>query len=224
MTAKRATTGWPVEMPPRMPPAWLERKSGLPSLPMRISSAFSSPESAAAAKPSPISTPLTALMRHQRGGEVGIELAVDRRAEPGRHAFGHDLDHRADGRAGLAHAVEIVARRTAPPSASGQKNGLRRDLVPVPVARGRSCAGPSAPARRARRTPGHDLARDRAGRDARRRLARRGAAAAAIIAHAVFHVIGVVGMARPVLVSRSRNSPSSAGRHSRSAARSACRW
>ena len=24
LTAKRATIGWPVEMPPRMPPAWLE--------------------------------------------------------------------------------------------------------------------------------------------------------------------------------------------------------
>jgi phosphonoacetate hydrolase len=61
-TAKRATTGWPVEMPPRMPPAWFDRNSGLPSLPMRISSAFSSPVSAAAPKPSPISTPLTALI------------------------------------------------------------------------------------------------------------------------------------------------------------------
>ena len=34
----------------------------MPSLPMRISSAFSSPDSAAAAKPAPISTPFTALM------------------------------------------------------------------------------------------------------------------------------------------------------------------
>ena len=61
-TAKRTTTGWPVEMPPRMPPAWFERKRGRPSFPARISSAFSSPERAAAAKPSPISTPFTALM------------------------------------------------------------------------------------------------------------------------------------------------------------------
>src|SRR6185437_15257224 len=62
LTAKRQTIGWPVEMPPTMPPAWLARKRGLPSFPARISSAFSSPVSAAAAKPSPISTPLTALM------------------------------------------------------------------------------------------------------------------------------------------------------------------
>ena len=62
LTAKRATIDCPVEMPPRMPPALLDRNTGLPSLPMRISSAFSSPESAAAPKPAPISTPLTALM------------------------------------------------------------------------------------------------------------------------------------------------------------------
>ena len=61
-TAKRATTGWPLEMPPRMPPAWFDRNSGLPSLPARISSAFSSPVIAAVAKPSPISTPFTALI------------------------------------------------------------------------------------------------------------------------------------------------------------------
>src|SRR5580693_8579063 len=83
LTAKRATIACPVEMPPRMPPAWLLRNTGLPSLPMRISSEFSSPESAAA-------------------------LAVDRGAEAGRHPLSHHFDHRADGRAALAHAVEIV--------------------------------------------------------------------------------------------------------------------
>src|SRR5438046_3103418 len=59
-TAKRTTTAWPVEMPPRMPPALLERNTGLPPLPMRISSEFSSPGSAAAPMPAPISTPLAA--------------------------------------------------------------------------------------------------------------------------------------------------------------------
>jgi len=39
--------GWPVEMPPRMPPAWLERNFGFPRGPLRISSAFSSPDIAA---------------------------------------------------------------------------------------------------------------------------------------------------------------------------------
>ena len=59
--AMRTTTGWPVEMPPAMPPAWLARNSG-PSFPGRIASALSSPRNRATPKPSPISTPLTALM------------------------------------------------------------------------------------------------------------------------------------------------------------------
>src|SRR3569623_105612 len=60
-TAKRTTTGSPFEMPPRMPPAWFDLKRG-PLLLARISSAFSVPVSAAAAIPSPISTPFTALI------------------------------------------------------------------------------------------------------------------------------------------------------------------
>src|SRR5436190_9321055 len=60
-TAKRATIGWPVEMPPRIPPALLDRNCGRPSLPIRISSALSSPVSSAAAMPAPLSTPFTAL-------------------------------------------------------------------------------------------------------------------------------------------------------------------
>ena len=61
LTANRQTMSWPVEMPPRIPPAWFDRNATLPSR-IRISSAFSSPLSAAAAKPAPISTPLTALI------------------------------------------------------------------------------------------------------------------------------------------------------------------
>ncbi len=45
---------------------------------------------------------------HQRGGDLGVELAVDRRAPAGGHALGDDLDHRADRGAGLADRVEIV--------------------------------------------------------------------------------------------------------------------
>ena len=60
LTTKRATMSWPVDMPPRTPPALLDRNVALPSGPMRISSEFSGPERSAAAKPAPISTPLTA--------------------------------------------------------------------------------------------------------------------------------------------------------------------
>ena len=136
LTAKRATIGWPVEMPPRMPPAWLDRKTGLPSLPMRISSAFSSPVMRAASKPSPISTPLTALIDIRPDGDVLVELGVDRRAEAGRHAVGDDLDDRADRGAGLADAVEIVGEDRHG-AGIGREEGVFRvvDEVPVPAAR-----------------------------------------------------------------------------------------
>src|SRR3546814_228408 len=50
LEATRTTTGWPVEMPPAMPPALFDRKSGrlLPPTAGRIASAFSSPRSRAA--------------------------------------------------------------------------------------------------------------------------------------------------------------------------------
>ncbi|MNE42793.1 hypothetical protein D3C80_1369410 [compost metagenome] len=57
LSARWATIGWPEEMPPRMPPALLDRKpSGVSS------SRCSVPRWATEAKPAPISTPLTALM------------------------------------------------------------------------------------------------------------------------------------------------------------------
>ena len=37
--------------------------------------------------------------RHQRAGDLGIELGVDRRAPAGRNILGDDFDHGADGRA-----------------------------------------------------------------------------------------------------------------------------
>ena len=92
LTAKRATIGCPVEMPPRMPPALFDRNSGVPSFFMRISSAFSSPESAADGEARADLDPLHRVDAHQRRGDVLVELAVERRAEPRRHALGHDLD------------------------------------------------------------------------------------------------------------------------------------
>ncbi len=57
LSARCATIGWPLEMPPRMPPALFDRKpSGVSS------SRCSVPRWATLAKPAPISTPLTALM------------------------------------------------------------------------------------------------------------------------------------------------------------------
>ena len=50
----------PVLMPPRMPPAWLLAKRGRPASPGNMASPCSLPFWVTQAKPSPISTPLTA--------------------------------------------------------------------------------------------------------------------------------------------------------------------
>ena len=46
--------------------------------------------------------------RHQIGGDVAVELGVDRRAEAAGHALGDDLDDGADRRAALAHRVQML--------------------------------------------------------------------------------------------------------------------
>jgi hypothetical protein len=84
--------------------------------------------------------------RHHRGGEVGVELAVDRRAEACGHAARGDLDHRADAVAGFAQAVEIVGPVFAA-LGSGVQNGLRS--ISSQSKRARSMPwGPSEPCSR----------------------------------------------------------------------------
>ena len=132
-------------------------------------------ESAAAAKPSPISTPLTALMPISAPARSRVELAIDRRAEARparlrrpprspRRPTSRPCGRRRDSRSknlrllGVGAEERIVARPR-----------------PSPSARGRSCAGPSAPARRARSCPARSCARWRRPRPApRSRAPRRG--------------------------------------------------
>ena len=135
---------------------------------------------------------------HQRAGEIAVELGIDRRAETRRHAFGHHLDHRAAGRARLAHAVEIFLEEFRLLGV-GAEERIVADLVPVP-ARAIDLVRAHLHQRAAHGEARHDLARDGAGSDPRRGLARGGAAAAAIIVDAVFDVVGVAGVAGPVLV------------------------
>src|SRR5665213_2699996 len=100
-------------MPPSMPPAWLDRNTGLPSLAnlsgfIRISSALSSPLIAAVANPAPISTPLTALMPITART---VDLVRAHLNERGAHGeAGHDLAR--DGAGGNARGG--FARRGAP--------------------------------------------------------------------------------------------------------------
>ena len=193
LTAKRATTGWPVEMPPRMPPAWLDRKLRAVIAHPHLVGVFLAGQFGGAKAGADLDA-LDRVDAHQRRGEIGIELGVDRRAEPRRHAFGDDLDHRADRRAALADAVEIVLEERGLVLVRAEER-IARDLVPVPFV-AIDLVRAHLHQRAAHVHAGHDLAGDGAGRDPRRGLARRGAAAAAIIAQAVFGLIGEVGMAR----------------------------
>ena len=68
---------------------------------------------------------------HQRAGQFGVQLAIDRRAQPGGNALGHHFDDGADGGAVLADAFQIALPRPATALASGQKKGLFVHCVPV---------------------------------------------------------------------------------------------
>ena len=108
-----------------------ERNTGLPSR-MRISSAFSSPRQRGGGEAGADLDALHRVDAHHRAGEIGVELAVDRLAQSGRHAAGDDFDHRAGRRAALAHVVEIafpVLRRLA----VGRPERIVVDRVPVPA-------------------------------------------------------------------------------------------
>src|SRR5687767_8157357 len=141
---------------------------------------------------------------HHGRGEVGIELAVERRAEPDRHAGGRHLDHRADRGTGLARAVQqrFPLRhhfRVRAPEA------VALGLGPVPAgARGADAADldqGAADLHRLVHQVRQHLARDRARRDARGGLARGGTPAAAIVAVAVIlGPVGEVGVAGTELV------------------------
>ena len=141
--------------------------------------------------------------RHHRRREIGVELAVDRRTQPGRHAARRHLDHRTDAVTRLAQPVEVVRPPLgrlcirAPERVAG-------DLLPVearPVDGLRAHLHHVAGDLQPRCQFGQRRARQTARRHPRRGLARRGAATAAIVANAVFLEIGDVGVARSELCS-----------------------
>src|SRR5258708_9959767 len=136
---------------------------------------------------------------HQALGEVGIELVVDRIAQTDGNARRHDLDDRAARRATLAHIVEIALPGLAG-LAVGTPEGIVAGGVPIPFAAVDFLGAELDHGATYLYAVAQDFARDRAGRDAHCGLARRRAAPAAIVAHAVFLEVGVVGMGRPELV------------------------
>ena len=131
------------------------------------------------------------------GSEVGVDLAVDGRAQACRHAVGLHLDDGAERGAGRPGRVErLLPGRHG--LGIGAEKGVARGLRPVPA---RAVDGDSAdlddgaPDRHACT---QDLLRDGAGGHARRGLPRAGPSAAPVIADAVLRVVGEVGMARAI--------------------------
>src|SRR5215471_739084 len=133
---------------------------------------------------------------HQRGGDIAVELAVDRCPEARRHAFGDHLDDGADRGALPANAVEIGLEKLGHRGVRTEER-VARNLVPIPF----GAVDPVRPhgnERGPHRHAGDDLSRHRAGRHPRSGLARRRAPAAAVVAQAVLGVVGIVRMARAV--------------------------
>ena len=133
--------------------------------------------------------------RHQRAGQIGVELAVNRRAQTGRHPVRHQFDHRADGGSGLTdrgqHRFPFAGRHGI-----GAEERIVVHRVPVP-ARPVDFGGAHLHERaaNAHRRAEHDP-RHAARRHPHRRFPRRGPAAAAVIAYPVFQVVRQIRMPR----------------------------
>ena len=59
--------------------------------------------------------------------DVGVELAVDGRAESGRYAVRHHLDHCAQRGAALSHRVEFFGKMHRGLGVGREEGGVRRD-------------------------------------------------------------------------------------------------
>ncbi|AEM42160.1 hypothetical protein KVU_2321 [Ketogulonicigenium vulgare WSH-001] len=141
--------------------------------------------------------PFDGVDRHHGAGQIAVELAIDWRAKADGHALCHNLDHGTDGIVVLAAQV---IQRVVPQHGGfgiGAPEIIAADFVPVKAA-----AVNGACAHLHHITGDFDLrcqrlqhlAGDTASGDARRSLARGRASTTAIIADAVFLVIGDIGV------------------------------
>ena len=118
MNATEATTCWPLLIPPSTPPAWLERKpSGV------IRSRCSLPFCATLAKPSPISTPLTALIDIIAAARPASSLPYTGSPQPGGTPSATTRT-RAPTESPDLRSASMYASSSGTWAASGQKNGL----------------------------------------------------------------------------------------------------
>src|SRR3546814_9170364 len=118
LNATEHTTCWPLDIPPRMPPAWLERNpSGA------IASRCSLPLEATEANPSPISTPLTALIDIIAAASSASSLPYTGPPQPGGTPSATTATRAPTESPDLRRAsMNVSSSGTC--AASGQKNGL----------------------------------------------------------------------------------------------------
>ena len=187
-----------------MPPAMLDRNFSLPSS-IRISSAFSSPVKRCRGEAGADLDALHRVDAHHRRGEVGIELAVERRAEADRHARRRSLRpprRRTSRPCASGRAAPPIA---APPPHRGSRSGCARSppspsasrealMLPTWISAPRISTGSGSRCASTLRATAPAATRDGG-------LARGGSPAAAIVAHAVIlGPIGEVGVAGAELV------------------------
>ena len=133
---------------------------------------------------------------HHRVGDVGVELVVERLAQPDRHLPRDHLNARAAGIAGLAQHVHVRFEPRHDAGVGGEE-GIARDLRLV-LERDFDLAERAHPAGKAGAVLlAQPFFGDRRGGNGRRRQSRRRAAATARVAQAVLAPVGVVGMAGP---------------------------
>ena len=132
LKATRATTLWPVEMPPSMPPALLARKTGPVVAGPHLVGVVLAGEGGGGEAGADLH-PLGGVDRHQGAGQFRVELAVDRRAPAGRNAHGLDLDDGAGGGAGLAGRLQVLFP-DRDDAGVGRPEGVFPRLRPVPAA------------------------------------------------------------------------------------------
>src|SRR5207302_1634852 len=133
---------------------------------------------------------------HHRRGDVRVEPAVHRLAPADRDAARDDVDARA---AGIARSAQLV-HELLEPRHDGRVRRKKRILVDRIPGLERDPVRPELCEMPADLDPvalAQPLLGDRAGGDADRRLARGGAAGAAMVAQAVFLPVGVVGVPGP---------------------------
>ncbi len=135
---------------------------------------------------------------HQGMGDVGIETVVDGLAKPGRHAGGNHVYARANGVALLAQGIH-VGLQLGHPCRVRTEEGILIHRIPVLQLHanwpelGQVAADLDA-------EPFLEvLLGDPPGGHPHGRLPRRGTPAAAVVAEAVFLLVGIVGMRRPEL-------------------------